>query len=87
MRTLQELAERCKGDVHLSINNHRSNYWSVKKHLEKIHADDLKYFMPEAQKAIDKDFLVELQFYPDTPIRFYKVIHYDVQEAKRLINF
>lgn len=81
MKTLQELAERCKGDVHLTINDHRSNHISVKEYLDRILPDDLEHFMPEAQKAIDKDFLVDLQFYPDTTVGFYKVIHHDVQEA------
>jgi hypothetical protein len=34
--------------------------------------------------VIANDSTVELQFYPDTPIGSYTVIHYDVDEALRI---
>jgi hypothetical protein len=32
-------------------------------------------------KIIEADHLVEMQFYPHTPIGFYSVCHYDVDKA------
>ena len=32
-------------------------------------------------KMIETNTMIELQFYPDTPIGFYKIYHYDLEQA------
>ena len=83
MDKLKLLMERCKCGVHLTINNHRNLYVSVVEMLDdlvSIGFDDA--IDPHIrEKIIETDTIIDLHFYPDTPIGFYKVIHYDLEAA------
>lgn len=77
---LNELIARCKCGVHLTINAHRDVYISAKEELEKL---DSMECPPEItkdvrEKMIEKDTIIDLQFYPHTPIGFYNLYHHDL---------
>lgn len=74
MERLQKLISLCKADVCLFVNHHRSNYDTIEEYL----SENDEEVDPEILKQIiERDCLIELQFYPNTPGGFYKVIHYD----------
>ncbi len=83
MDKLKELLARCKCGVYLVVNEHRDVYESA--------ADALKaYEHMECPPEIDHETIVgilkagtiiDLQFYPDTPIGSYKIVHYDLDAA------
>lgn len=67
---------RHKASLTLLHNDHKDFYSTVKQYIDSEHpALDKDYFVSEEdiQKCIDTDELWSLQWYPDTPIGFYKV--------------
>lgn len=80
---LIQLMEKCKCGIHIGINVHRDFYQTARESLKEKEcyecppeiADDVR------QKMIDTDTIIELQFYPDTPIGSYCVYHYDLDAA------
>ncbi len=81
---LKKLLERCKCGVYLSVNEHRDYYQTAADRLKELY--EQREEPPEINedvrvKMIETDTIVELQFYPDTPIRSYTIWHYDLDEA------
>ena len=82
MDKLKELLARCKCGVHLTINDHRDIYKPVAEALDDLEACGFDDLAPEVRaKIIETDTLIDLHFYPDTPVGFYKVLHYDLDAA------
>ncbi len=78
MKNLYELIKLCKGSVSLNINPHRDIYQSIETYL----SDDRDKISDNTYNNIIKnDTLVELVFYPDTPVSNYTVYHYDIDTA------
>lgn len=79
---LTELLSRCKCGVFLTVNEHRDYYQTAEKALEEMEMERPPQIEPEVRKImVDTDTIVELQFYPNTPISSYKVYHYDLNAA------
>lgn len=79
MKKINNLKNICKGEVSLVINEHRNNYFTVEDWLEEL---DIQGVPPEVMEEMCKrDVVVDLWFYPDTPVGFYRVLHYDVEAA------
>lgn len=84
---MKRIMEMCKCGVHLTINNHRDYYQKIEEFVSEhsVEADD-----GVIEKIIETDTIVELQFYPHTPIGFYIVHHYDIDlaiaEALEILN-
>ena len=61
-----------KASLHITHNDHTTNYESVKDYL------DNEWFNDESEEikksCIDANEIWELQWYPDTPIGSYRVI-------------
>ena len=82
MKLLTELITKTKGSLTITINGHRDCYETVEEHLpfeEKEGIDTLVL-----RTMIEKDLCMEIQFYPDNPISFYIVYHYDLEEAIKM---
>lgn len=84
---LELLVKKCKADVILTFNEHKSNYESVADHY--YHAGNEP--SPEVFEEMKKrDTIIELQFYPDSTVGFYLIYHYDLNmlldEALACIN-
>ncbi len=79
--TLDELAGRCKGEVHVTINEHTVNYSTVEEELDD-RDDWFKPVTPELRaRMISEGKIVVLQFYPHTPIGFYVTFGTSVEEC------
>ena len=59
----------------MTHNQHKDYYETVTQHLEEYPGFDDDNFVSkeDRQKCIDTDELWELQWYPKTPVGFYKV--------------
>jgi hypothetical protein len=80
MDKLKELMRRCKCGVYVTVNLHRDNYETAEQAL----TDRIDGRVVEAAiraKMIETDTIIEVQFYPETPISFYWVMHYDLDAA------
>jgi hypothetical protein len=83
MDLLAKLMERCKCGVHLAINEHRNHYWTVQQQLDWF---DRLGCPPEISEEVRTGILkgntiINLIFYPDTPIGSYQIVHYDLDKA------
>ena len=82
MDALEELAALCEAEVHVSINPQKSTYESITKYLEFLEEE----IDPEVlSEMIKRDRMVWVQAYPHTPIGFYCVYHYDINEAMQQV--
>jgi hypothetical protein len=83
MDKLKLLMSKCKCGVYLTINQHKDDYRSVAQFLDDVdsldHGDEIGSAIREMMAATDTT--IELQFYPDTPIGFYIIYHYDLDLA------
>lgn len=80
---LQQIVDKCKADVYLAVNNHKSSHQTLSEYLDSmINAeilDEEDIGKKLKQEIIDKDILYELQFYPDTPVGSYSLYHWDLK--------
>lgn len=83
---INTLIEKSLGGLVITINGHKSVYETVEKYLDMARDYDIK--LEVYKKMIELDTIIEIQFYPDTPIGFYKIYHYDfnlaIEEALRI---
>lgn len=82
--TIDELIAKCKGSVYLKVNDYKNSYHSVDDEFEiKNKQEDCFDWATEDEKAKIKDSgcLVELCFYPHTPIGQIKIITFSVDDA------
>ena len=79
MDKLKELLSRCKCGVYVSVNEHRDMYESVEDHLSHRDIEDVESDV--FKKMIETNTIIHIQYYPDTPIGFYSVYHYDLNMA------
>lgn len=79
MNKLQDLIKKTKCSVSIDINSHRDYYETIEQHIE---PENRKGISNDVwTKMIELDTCVRLQVYPDTPIGFYVIHHYDVEMA------
>jgi hypothetical protein len=84
MDKLKELLARCKCGVYVQVNVHRDVYETAEQWWETqdICGDSLKFTPPEVRaEMIRLNTVVDVQFYPDTPVGFYRVAHHDLDAA------
>ncbi len=86
MDKLKTLLDRCKCGVFLAVNEHRNYYetpadrlaWYAELECQPEISDDV------AAGILSSGNIVDLQFYPDTPIGSYQIVHYDLDKALQL---
>jgi len=83
MNKLQMLMSMCKRSVHITANNHRNDYESAEEFFLRTESNGCSYDIEPVIKRvmIEKDTIIELIFYPDTPIGFHSIYHYDLEMA------
>ena len=83
MDKLKQLLARCKCGVFLTVNEHRDYYRSVAYTLDQIACRECPPEIEDGVRAkmIETDTIVELQFYPDTPVGSYSIYHHDLDAA------
>jgi hypothetical protein len=85
MQKLEELNSKCKAGVFIEINNHKSYYQSVREYIEEA-VENGKYDEYDiADGLIDSaeisGVIVELAFYPITPVGFCSIVDSDIEAA------
>lgn len=88
---LLEIISKCKCGVHLGVNVHKDYYESVGDRMESLTGGDLDEVPINVLREMAKrDTIVELQFYPNTPVGSYSLYHYDLNvvldEALAVLN-
>lgn len=73
---LSRLIDRCKAGVYVEANVHRDTYTTAKDRIEQIMSRECPPEMDDALVAemIRIDQIIEVTFYPDTPIGSYSLI-------------
>ena len=84
MDNLKALIARCKGGVYIEINPHHASYHDARYHLDHYYRD--MECPPEISDEVRagilaNDSIIDLDFYPDTPVGSYQVVHYDLDAA------
>ena len=77
MEKLKELMSLCKISVDVSINSHKEYYESVEDHVGWEDVSDKNVL----EEMIKRDTVVCVVAYPNTPVSFYRVYHYDLDAA------
>ncbi len=89
MDKLKELIAICKASVSVTVNQHKDFYQSVESYIDdEIHHNENlinEIGVDVYQEMIKRDVIIEVQAYPDTPIGFYKVYHYNLDKAIELV--
>lgn len=82
MNNLIKLLFLCKYGVFLTVNEHRDYYRTVEQKLNELStAENISEISNEIkQKMIETNTIIELQFYPNTPIGSYILLHYDIEK-------
>jgi hypothetical protein len=80
---LKTLMSKCECSVYLRINDHRNIYKSAIEALEEAQHYECPPEIDSAvrQRMIETNTIIELQFYPHTPISSYDIWHYDLDAA------
>jgi hypothetical protein len=79
LNKLDILAKLCKAGVHVRYNDHTTNYETIPQYLQRRSRDEGHPLAPDVFDAmVDNDLVVEVQFYPDTPISSYVVIGHNL---------
>ena len=83
MNKLKDLINRCKFGVFVSANEHRDYYETAEHHLEESKSYELSPCISDdvRQIMIETDTIIKVQCYPETPVSFYLIWHYDLDTA------
>ena len=83
---LEKLMSRCKFTIYITVNAHKNDYMSVEEWFSKSDSEFMEELGVLLQELIDRDTVIEVQAYPLNPIGSYRVFHYDLESACKLIN-
>lgn len=83
MEKLLDLISLCKCSVSIVINNHKDFYQTVDNYISEIPSADIvkNIGVDVYDEIIKRDNIVEITAYPNTPIGFYYLCHYDLETA------
>jgi len=79
MEKFKELVLLCKASVEISVNSHKDYYETVEQHIKEKERENIGKEVFE--EMVKRDIVVRVQAYPDTPIGFFVVYHYDIDKA------
>jgi hypothetical protein len=78
---LEELISLCKCGVTVFINSHKDIYASVPYQLnDSVDEIDNDIYL----KMVEIDTIINIHFYPDTPVGSVSIYHYDLDSALSL---
>lgn len=79
---MDEIIKICKAGVYLNANKYRDYYQSIPEAIKEINNRNIGNIDNElAERMIQENQFIELQFYPDTPIGFYTVHGTSLEEV------
>lgn len=70
---MEQLIKRCKCGIYLDINIHKDLYQKTEEAIKKINENENEIDEDMAKRMIKEDMIISLQFYPNTPVGFYKI--------------
>ncbi len=84
MKKLNDLIAACKCGVYLRVNEHRDSYQTIEQYFKsnpilEEELEDIENDVYEKMKELD--VMIYIHVYPDTPVGFYTVYHYDLEQA------
>jgi len=79
---LKELLSHCAAGCYININAHKDIYQTTADALADIEKEqDIKLPPEDKQKMIETDTIIEIIYYPRTPIVRHQVLHWDIDQA------
>lgn len=80
---LERLLSQCKCGVYLTVNEHRDYYDPIEARLIELAGRECPPQIDDEVRAgiLRVGTIVELTFYPDTPVGSYQVVHYSLDSA------
>lgn len=84
MEKLKELFDLCKATVHINYNENLDLYLNVEDFLaaQEQYVDDPLAIDAEVRKImVEKNQMITIQAFPNTPIGFFIVYHWDLEAA------
>lgn len=90
MCKLQEIINKTKCGVSITINEHKNNYQTLEEYIRDLNVtDDDNNFYDLSKELYDEIIengnFVEIIVYKDTPVGYYNVAHYDLETALDLM--
>jgi len=86
MNKLSQIQQKCKCSVSISINKYKDYYQTIQEGIDDVNrilgscgSEPLSKEM--VNKMIECNTIIDLQFYPDTPVGSYSIYHYDLEMA------
>ena len=84
MDALKTLLARCKCGVFLKVNEHRDYYLTAEQWLAEYADMECPPAIIDRASILSSGNVVDLQFYPDSPVGSYHIVHHDLDEALRM---
>lgn len=85
MTKIQQLISLCKCGITIEINAHRDYYMTAEQCLDEIDGEEGMWQSETDPKVwrqmIETDTIISIQAYPNTPVSFHRIYHYDVDAA------
>jgi hypothetical protein len=80
---LKKLLLLCKCGVYVEVNKHRDYYETAEEELNGLAKQECPPEIGDEtrKKMIETNTIINIHFYPRTPISFYSVYHYDLDKA------
>ena len=80
---LEKLLSLCKCGVFLTVNQHRDYYETAQDWFKEHDRDQCPpEVSPDVRRVmIETDTVIEIHFYPNTPVGFYVIHHHDLSNA------
>jgi len=79
---VEKLVSLCKGSVSIRFNDNTTNYETVEECIRTDFSGLYKGLDDDvAAEMFRRNRMVEVHFYPDTPVGFYHITHYDLEAA------
>ena len=70
---IEFIVSMCNASVTLSFNDHKDCYKKVGEYLKDNYIDS-----EILEKMIENDIIINMTFYPDSPVGNYNIYHYDL---------
>ena len=86
MNKLAQIQQKCKCSVSININRYKDYYQTIQEGIDDVNqmlrsSGDNLLSQEMVNKMIEHNTIIDLQFYPDTPIGSYTIYHYDLEMA------
>jgi hypothetical protein len=80
---LKKLIDLCACGVYLTINEHRDYYQTSEQQLIELDENECppEISLDVRKTIIDTNTIIDLQFYPHTPIGSCRILHHDLDVA------